>query len=226
MLGSILGGAAALGQAFGKKKAQPAQQLSGFAALPPEVKDAYMNYLGQVRDMYSNGGMNTYSNRLMEQLGQEGYGDLSAYMNPYTQQVQNSVLSDIDRQGNQNRSRLLDILGGRNSLTAFSSTATGQQLGESDAATQRARADAIAGLQNQNFLQAIQGRQQGLANLQAASQIPYQNLSNYGALLGQIPNSSINIQGKPEQPNALGRFSGAASALLGNPYISGLFGGM
>ena len=227
-IGPILAGASSLASAFGRKnkRSQGAQSTSGFSALPPDIQQAYRNYLAQI-SQYASSPYNQYEQNALNELGQPGYGNLEQYMNPYTQAVQGAVLGDIEQQGAKNRSSLLDILGGRNSLTAFSGSSTGQQLAENDANTQKARANAIAQLQSQNFNQAIQGRQQGIQNQLFAGQYPMQRAQGFGQALGAIPGSSIMTQpGQVQQrPNALGYAGGVLGALFGNPAFTNSFSG-
>jgi hypothetical protein len=224
----ILSGASSLASAFGRKnkRSQGAQSTSGFAALPPDIQQAYRNYLAQI-SQYAASPYNQYENNALNELEQPGYGNLEQYMNPYTQNVQNAVLGDIEDQGAKNRSNLLDILGGRNSLTAFSGSSTGTQLAQNDENTQRLRAQAIAQLQNQNFQQAIQGRQQGIKNQLFAGQYPMKRAQGFGKALGSIPGSSFSTNPAQTQqvPNALGYAGGIANALFGNPAFTNAFGG-
>jgi hypothetical protein len=98
--------------------------------------------------------------------------NLSAYQNPYNDQVRNAALSDFDQQAARDQARL-EAQGARNGAFGGSrfGIAQGQLLGDQD----RARASLDAGLLDQGFNTAAGLSQSDAANRQQASLFNAQN---------------------------------------------------
>lgn len=106
---------------------------------------------------------------------------IARYTNPYTQSVINSTQANFN-EGNQQQAQQLKS--GAIAQGAFGGDRTGVAQGELARQQQLAQAPVIAGLQNQNFAQALQAAQQDRA---AQSQGAYA-LSNLG---GQAQNAAL-----------------------------------
>ena len=93
--------------------------------------------------------------------------DLSAFTNPFQQQVIDTTLAELDRQGQIERNRLgaQAVAGG-----AFGGSRFGVENAELTGRLQDARARALAQLNQQNFQQALQTGQSSFQNQQARLQ--------------------------------------------------------
>lgn len=132
-------------------------------------------------------------------------GDISQYLNPYTQNVIDSSLATLDQQRqnalNSNADRAINAKSGFGSRQAIQDAATNAQYGLQGA-------QLAANLNNQNFQQAQQALQADQArNLQA-----------------QLANQQAGIQGAGVQQNAA-QLTGSLANTLGNLGINaGQFG--
>ena len=194
---------------------QQAQNLVGrsYASAQPGINGA-MNATGNILNQLGNYGSfqpvqgynaNTVQAQTLPQ------GNMSAYMNPYTQNVINSSLNVLDQQrqnalnGNADSAINSRAFGG--SRQAVQDAVTNSQFGLQGA-------QLAANLNNQNYQQAQQAMQQDIAN-NLNSQ-----LANQGALnqAGQF-NSNLGLQNQQQalnQANVLGGLGLNAANQLGS----------
>ena len=119
--------------------------------------------------------------------------DLSAYTNPFQQQVIDTTLAELDRQGQIERNRLgaQAVSGG-----AFGGSRFGVEGAELTGRLQDARARALAQLNQQNFLQALQTGQSAFENQQRRQQQQSQLLSGIGQLTAGLGAQQAAIGGQ------------------------------
>jgi hypothetical protein len=119
--------------------------------------------------------------------------DLSAYTNPFQQQVIDTTLQRLDEEGLRAQNQLgAQAVGGG----AFGGSRFGvesAQLGEN---LQDARARALAQLNSQNYLQALQSAQQAFEGQQTRTGQASQLLSGIGQLTGQLGGQQAAIGGQ------------------------------
>ena len=119
--------------------------------------------------------------------------DLSAFTNPFQQQVIDTTLAELDRQGQIERNRLgAQAVGGG----AFGGSRFGVEGAELTNRLQEARARALAQLNQQNFLQALQTGQSAFENQQRRQQGQSQLLSGIGQLISGIGGQQAGIGGQ------------------------------
>ena len=141
---------------------QPLQQAAFTAAAQPGGIGGFQPLLAQ--------GTQTLGTGLSSLAGSAGLfqpTDLSAFTNPFQQQVIDTTLAELDRQGQIERNRLgaQAVAGG-----AFGGSRFGVENAELTGRLQDARARALAQLNQQNFQQALQTGQSSFQNQQARLQ--------------------------------------------------------
>ena len=137
---------------------QPLQQAAFTAAAQPGGIGGFQPLLAQ--------GTQTLGTGLSSLAGSAGLfqpTDLSAFTNPFQQQVIDTTLAELDRQGQIERNRLgaQAVAGG-----AFGGSRFGVENAELTGRLQDARARALAQLNQQNFQQALQTGQSSFENQQ------------------------------------------------------------
>ena len=119
--------------------------------------------------------------------------DLSPYTNPFQQQVIDTTLQRLDEEGLRAQNQLgAQAVGGG----AFGGSRFGvesAQLGEN---LQDARARALAQLNSQNYMQALQSAQQAFEGQQTRTGQASQLLSGIGQLTGQLGTQQAGIGGQ------------------------------
>ena len=141
---------------------QPLQQAAFTAAAQPGGIGGFQPLLAQ--------GTQTLGTGLSSLAGSAGLfqpTDLSAFTNPFQQQVIDTTMAELDRQGQIERNRLgaQAVAGG-----AFGGSRFGVEGAELTGRIQDARARALAQLNQQNFQQALQAGQSSFQNQQARLQ--------------------------------------------------------
>jgi len=137
---------------------QPLQQAAFTAAAQPGGIGGFQPLLAQ--------GTQTLGTGLSSLAGSAGLfqpSDLSAFTNPFQQQVIDTTMAELDRQGQIERNRLgaQAVAGG-----AFGGSRFGVEGAELTGRIQDARARALAQLNQQNFQQALQTGQSSFENQQ------------------------------------------------------------
>ena len=137
---------------------QPLQQAAFAGAAQPGGIGGFQPLLAQ--------GTQTLGTGLSSLAGSAGLfqpTDLSAFTNPFQQQVIDTTLAELDRQGQIERNRLgaQAVAGG-----AFGGSRFGVEGAELTGRLQDARARALAQLNQQNFQQALQTGQSSFENQQ------------------------------------------------------------
>ena len=140
----------------------PLQQAAFAGASQPGGIGGFQPLLAQ--------GTQTLGTGLSSLAGSAGLfqpNDLSAFTNPFQQQVIDTTLAELDRQGQIERNRLgaQAVAGG-----AFGGSRFGVENAELTGRLQDARARALAQLNQQNFQQALQTGQSSFQNQQARLQ--------------------------------------------------------
>ena len=136
----------------------PLQQAAFAGAAQPGGIGGFQPLLAQ--------GTQTLGTGLSSLAGSAGLfqpSDLSAFTNPFQQQVIDTTLAELDRQGQIERNRLgaQAVAGG-----AFGGSRFGVENAELTGRLQEARARALAQLNQQNFQQALQTGQSAFENQQ------------------------------------------------------------
>jgi hypothetical protein len=109
--------------------------------------------------------------------------DLSAYTNPFQQQVIDATLQRLDEEGARAQNQLAGQAVGAGTFGGSRFGIESAQLGEN---LQDARARALAQLNQQNFAQALQTGQTAFENQQRRQAQQSQLFSGLGALTGQL----------------------------------------
>ena len=140
----------------------PLQQSAFAGATQPGGIGGFQPLLAQ--------GTQTLGTGLSSLAGSAGLfqpNDLSAFTNPFQQQVIDTTMAELDRQGQIERNRLgaQAVAGG-----AFGGSRFGVEGAELTGRLQDARARALAQLNQQNFQQALQTGQSSFQNQQARLQ--------------------------------------------------------
>ena len=140
----------------------PLQQAAFTGAAQPGGIGGFQPLLAQ--------GTQTLGTGLSSLAGSAGLfqpNDLSAFTNPFQQQVIDTTMAELDRQGQIERNRLgaQAVAGG-----AFGGSRFGVEGAELTGRLQDARARALAQLNQQNFQQALQTGQSSFQNQQARLQ--------------------------------------------------------
>ena len=140
----------------------PLQQAAFAGAAQPGGIGGFQPLLAQ--------GTQTLGTGLSSLAGSAGLfqpSDLSAFTNPFQQQVIDTTMAELDRQGQIERNRLgaQAVAGG-----AFGGSRFGVEGAELTGRIQDARARALAQLNQQNFQQALQTGQSSFQNQQARLQ--------------------------------------------------------
>jgi len=128
--------------------------------------------------------------------------NLQPYMNPYTQNVVNTSMGQIDR---MRQMGLNDVGAQASGANAFGGSRHGVAEAETNRAAMETAGQTAANLYSQNFNQAQQGAQYDIGNqmqganmrLGAANQLG--NLSNLGFGMGQQLNQNLTQQGALQQ---------------------------
>jgi hypothetical protein len=119
--------------------------------------------------------------------------DLSAYTNPFQQQVIDATLQRLNEEGARAQNQLAARAGGAGAFGGSRFGVESAQLGEN---LQDARARALAQLNQQNFAQALQTGQTAFENQQRRQAQQSQLLSGIGGLTGQIGAQQAGIGGQ------------------------------
>ena len=119
--------------------------------------------------------------------------DLSAYTNPFQQQVIDTTLQRLNEEGLQAQNQLAAQAAGAGALGGSRFGVESAQLGEN---LQDARARVLAQLNQQNYLQALQTGQSAFENQQRRQQQQSQLLSGIGGLTGQLGGQQAQIGGQ------------------------------
>ena len=119
--------------------------------------------------------------------------DLSAYTNPFQQQVIDATLQRLDEEGARAQNQLAAQARGAGAFGGSRFGLESAQLGES---LQDARARALAQLNAQNFTQALQTGQTAFENQQRRQAQQSQLFSGLGALTGQLGAQQAQIGGQ------------------------------
>lgn len=174
--------------------ANPANTAQGRAPMQPNVYNqsaqAYTGALGGTA-----AGM-AYNPQTLAQT------NLQPYMNPYTQNVVNTTLGDINR---MRQMGLNDVGAQATRAGAFGGSRQGVAEAETNRAAMDAAARAASGLYQQGFTQARDAAQQDIANQMAANEMrlgaasQLGSLSNLGFGFGQQLNKNLSQQGALQQ---------------------------
>ena len=119
--------------------------------------------------------------------------DLSAYTNPFQQQVIDATLQRLDEEGARAQNQLAGQAVGAGTFGGSRFGIESAQLGEN---LQDARARALAQLNQQNFAQALQTGQTAFENQQRRQAQQSQLLSGIGGLSGQLGAQQAQIGGQ------------------------------
>jgi hypothetical protein len=119
--------------------------------------------------------------------------DLSAYTNPFQQQVIDTTLAEINRQGEMARNRLAAQGVGAN---AFGHDRYGIQSAELDRNLADSRARALAQLNAQNYTQALGSAQAAFENQQRRQQQQSQLYGGIAGLYGSLAGQQAGIGGQ------------------------------
>ena len=119
--------------------------------------------------------------------------DLSAYTNPFQQQVIDTTLQRLNEEGLQAQNQLAAQAAGAGALGGSRFGVESAQLGEN---LQDARARVLAQLNSQNYLQALQSAQQAFEGQQTRTGQASQLLSGIGQLTGQLGAQQAAIGGQ------------------------------
>jgi hypothetical protein len=119
--------------------------------------------------------------------------DLSAYTNPFQQQVIDTTLAEINRQGELARNRLAAQGVGAG---AFGGSRFGVQSAELDRNLADSRARALAQLNAQNYNQALQTAQSAFENQQRRQQQQSQLFGGIAGLYGNLASQQAGIGGQ------------------------------
>ena len=119
--------------------------------------------------------------------------DLSAYTNPFQQQVIDTTLQRLDEEGAIAQNQLAAQADRSGALGGSRFGVESAQLGEN---LQDARARILAQLNSQNFLQALSTGQSAFENQQRRQQQQSQLLSGIGGLTGQLGGQQAAIGGQ------------------------------
>lgn len=128
--------------------------------------------------------------------------NMQPYMNPYTQNVVNTTLGDINR---MRQMGLNDVGAQATRAGAFGGSRQGVAEAETNRAAMDAAARAAGGLYQQGFTQAQGAAQQDIANQMAANQMrlgaanQMGSLANLGFGMGQQLNQGLTQQGALQQ---------------------------
>ena len=122
--------------------------------------------------------------------------DLSAYTNPFQQQVIDATLQRLNEEGARAQNQLAGQAAGAGAFGGSRFGIESAQLGEN---LQDARARALAQLNQQNFAQALQTGQAAFENQQRRQAQQSQLLSGIGGLTGQIGAQQAQIGGQQAQ---------------------------
>ena len=116
--------------------------------------------------------------------------DLSAYTNPFQQAVIDETMAELNRQGEIQQNQL-----GANAVNAgaFGGSRFGVQEAELGRNLQDVRARALAQLNQQNYMQALQSAQQAFEAQQTRTGQASQLLSGIGQLTGQLGTQQAGI---------------------------------
>lgn len=222
--GDILGiGGSLLGGLFGDEDegAAPAQSVSGFAALPYDVQQAYLQkFVPDSLWLYKNDN-NPYEGQVMNSLGggiTSFKNELPQYMNPYQSAVTNDVFSRMQQEGDIAKSRALGQTAVRGGVGAFGSSALGTQLAGIDNYQLDRQREYLNQSKMDNYNQAIDLRNMLLSGQEHAATIPYNKVNRLGSLLGMVPGSSTQTGAIAGSPNWASKLSGgmiSLSSLLG-----------
>ena len=119
--------------------------------------------------------------------------DLSAYTNPFQQQVIDTTLAEINRQGDLARNKLAAQGVGAG---AFGGSRFGIQSAELDRNLADSRARALAQLNAQNYTQALQAAQSAFENQQRRQQNQSQLYGGVAGLYGSLGQQQAGIGGQ------------------------------
>ena len=119
--------------------------------------------------------------------------DLSPYTNPFQQQVIDTTLQRLDEEGLRAQNQLGAQAVGSGAFGGSRFGVESAQLGEN---LQDARARALAQLNSQNYLQALQSAQQAFEGQQTRTGQASQLLSGIGQLTGQLGTQQAGIGGQ------------------------------
>lgn len=184
--------------------AQPLQQYNGqvVAGFNPDQEQAFSSinnaqgiaqpYYGQAQNLFTQSSQPVTASPITADT-------ISQYSNPYTQDVINSTLAQMNQQDQQQQSTLM---GNAASQGAWGGDRSGVAQGILGGQQALARNQTIAGLNNQNYTQAL-----GEANTQQQANLGAQEASGY---LGQQGAFGLANLGTTAQTSAL---QGASSQL-------------
>lgn len=211
--GSLLGGL------FGKKS-KPATQSSnsGFSALPPQVQQAYLQQFLPGAQQWYNNGPSQYQKQAMSSLGgglESLQAELPQYQNQYRGAVTDEVVKQMQLDAQGERDRIM-MGAGSNGLGGLFSSALTKQLDGLNNNTLNRIGSYRAYSEDQGYNQALDLRRQTLADMLAASNMPYERMSQFGSLLGQFPQSTNGQQVGAYQPSNWANKVGGSLMTLGS----------
>lgn len=250
VIGGAVGGPAGLaaggaigGILGGKDRGQAAMasggsmQSSGFAALPPEVQQAYLQqYLPQILEQFQNGGTKLAEfNPMQEQALQSIGGGLSGlkselpgYQELYNENVLNPELERIDQDLEAAQNNLAAQQGASGNLGSLFSSAAGGQIAGLQAAAANMRRDARQNayssgkdLRRETLQDMLKSGTAYQNQTQQQYAQPQANLSQFAGNLAGVPGSSIgqtnNMQtgATGPRPDFLTKLGGAGISALG-----------
>lgn len=225
-----IGALATLGSGLfgGKSKGATPKQAtsqSGFAAIPKQVQDAYLNqYLPQVL-AYNKAGPNQFTQQAMQGYGGGIQGiidSLGQYKSVFDQNTTQPTLDEIQRQADIQKNQLNARAAG-SGLGGLLNSNTAIQLGELQNNTDRLKSQYTADFNRENTLNALNLRSQTLSELMRAGDQQYDQLSKLANLLSPFLNGSTSkeVGEKAATPNVWDKVAGSVVAA---PRIFNQFG--
>ena len=172
----------------------PTQQIAGLSGLQQQAFQAaaqpggiggYQPFLTTGRETLG-AGLGSLAAAQTAAQGMQGLfapSDLTAYTSPFQQAVIDQTMQELNKQAQIQQNQLAAQAVGAN---AFGGSRFAVQAGELANAQQDAQAQALAQLNQQNYLQALQTGQQAFEAQQARQGQAGQLLSGIGQLTGQI----------------------------------------
>jgi hypothetical protein len=223
LLGGLLGGG-------GKSSPSQGQAVSGWQALPKEVRDVYLKqYLPGVQEEFTR-PLNPAVQDVYNQYGSGIEGllqNLPQYKQLFEQNISdptfNQIQQDTDIQKND-----LNSLAANSGMGALFNSNLGVQLSQLQNNADNRKANYAFNMNRDNTMNALSLRNQTLEEMLKSGDQGYDRLARLAGLLGAFPggSSQTNVGAQGPQPNIWDKVAGGARAidsLNDQGYFSGWF---
>lgn len=229
-LGLLGLGISALGGKGGRSKGGQSQQMSGWQALPQEVKDVYLQ-------QYLPGVTGEFNQEMSPQV-QEVYNQYSGglpglmesipeYVKFFQQNVDDPTFSRIQEDADMQKNSI-NALAARSGLGGLFNSNLGVQLSQLQKNADDRKANYSYQMNKDNLSNALGLRDKTLGELMKSGDQNYDRLARLAALLGAFPGGSTQTSIGPSVsgPNIFDRLGGGLTALSSMGNNGGFLGGL